>query len=88
MIGCLLQDTFEEYSRDMIGMVWFSGTSIIVGYLMPNPLYTYIKYIGFGLACFYGISTIVGYLMPNYVDTYILNAYDLVWLGFTEYQPQ
>ena len=25
-----------------IGLVWFYGTSIIVGYLMPNPLYTYI----------------------------------------------
>ena len=28
-------------------------------------LYTYIKYIGFGLVGLYGISTIVGYLMPN-----------------------
>ena len=36
---------------------------------------------------FYGISTIVGYLMPNPLHTYILNIYDLVWLGFMEYQP-
>ena len=24
------------------GLVWFDGISTIVGYLMPNPLYTYI----------------------------------------------
>ena len=58
-------------------MVWFCGTSTIIGYLMPNPLY--IKYIGFGLDWSYGISTIVGYLMPNPLYTYILNIYDLVW---------
>ena len=23
-------------------MVWFNGMSTIVGYLMPNPLYTYV----------------------------------------------
>ena len=23
-------------------MIWFYGISTIVGYLMPNPLYTYI----------------------------------------------
>ena len=27
---------------DMIGLVWFYGTSIIVGYLMLNSVYTYI----------------------------------------------
>ena len=54
---------------------------------MPNAFYTYIKYIGFGLVGFYGIPTIVGYLMPNPLYAYILNIYDLVWLGFMEYQP-
>ena len=34
-----------------------------------------------------GASTIVDYLMPNSLYTYILNMYDLVWLGFMEYQP-
>ena len=24
------------------GLVWFNGISTIVGYLIPNPLYTYI----------------------------------------------
>ena len=69
-------------------MVGFYGISTIVGYLMPNPLYTYIyiKYIGFGLVGFYGISTIVGYLMLNPLYTYILNIYDLVGLGFMAYQ--
>ena len=44
----------------------FYGMSTIVGYLMSDPLYTYIyiKYIWFGLVWFYGISTIVGYSMP------------------------
>ena len=46
------------------GWVWFYGISTIVGYLMPNPLYTYIYNI-YDLVGFYGISTIVGYLMPN-----------------------
>ena len=33
------------YIKYMIwfGLVWFNGISIIVGYLMPNPLYTYIS---------------------------------------------
>ena len=35
-----------------LGLVWFDGTSTIVGYLMPNPLYTYIlniyDLVGFG----------------------------------------
>ena len=26
----------------MIWFSWFNGISAIVGYLMPNPLYTYI----------------------------------------------
>ena len=69
-------------------MVWFYGISTIVGYLMPNPLFTFIiKYIGFALVGFYGISTIVGYLMPNPIYTYILNIQDLVGLGFMTYQP-
>ena len=55
-------------------LIGFYGISTIVGYLMPNPLYTYIlTYIGFVLVGFYGISTIVGYLMPNPLYTYILN---------------
>ena len=27
------------------GLVWFYGISTIAGYLMPNPLYTYITYM-------------------------------------------
>ena len=54
-------------------MVGFYGILTIVGYLIPNSLYTNIKYIGFGLVGFYDISTILGYLMPNPLYTYILN---------------
>ena len=25
------------------GLVWFYGISTIIGYLMPNPVYTYIR---------------------------------------------
>ena len=58
------------------GWVGFYGISTIVGYLMPNPLYTNILNI-YDLVGFYGISTIVGYLMPNPLYTNILNIYDL-----------
>ena len=48
------------------GLFGFYGISTIVGYLMPNPLYTYIlniyDLVGLG---FMGISTTVGYFMPN-----------------------
>ena len=40
-------------------MIWF-GISTNVGYLMPNPLYTYILNI-YGCVGFYGIATIVDY---------------------------
>ena len=67
----------------LFGLVRFYGISTIIGYLMPNPLYTYIlKYILFGFVGFYGISTIVDYLKPNSLYTYILNIYDLVLVGF------
>ena len=49
---------------------------------MPNPFYTYILNIWFGLVGFYGILTILGYLMPNPLYTYILNIDDLVGFGF------
>ena len=63
------------------GLVWFYGTSTFVGYLMPNPINTYIfntyNLVWFGLVWFYGISTILSYLMPNPICTCILNIYDL-----------
>ena len=72
-------------------MVKFYGISAIVGYLIPNPLYTYIlniyDLVCIGLVGFNGSSTIVGYLVPNPLYTYILNIYDLVGLGFMAYQP-
>ena len=54
LIGCVLRyinpcklfnaksclDTYIEYIR--FGLVVFYGISTLVGYLMPNPLYTYI----------------------------------------------
>ena len=29
------------------GLVWFDGISTILGYIMPNPVYSYISDIGF-----------------------------------------
>ena len=61
------------------GLVGFYGSSTFVGYLMSNPLYTYILYIQDFL--WFGSSTIVGYLMPNPLYTYILyKIFFLVWL--------
>ena len=59
------------------GWVGFNAISTIVGYLMPNSLYTYIyiKYMRFGWVGFNGISTIVGYLMPHSLYTYIYIKY-------------
>ena len=74
----------HDTTWDSMIAVWFCflgfyGISTIVGYLMLNPLYTYIlNRIWFGLVGFYGISTILGYLMPNSFYTFILNIYDLV----------
>ena len=67
-------------------MIWFGGISTSVGYLMPNPIHTYILNI-YDLVRFYGISTIIGYLMPNPLYIYISNIHDLVWWGFMAYQP-
>ena len=69
-----------------IKYIWFGLVGIfcittIVGYLIPNPLSTYILII-YGLVGFYGISTIVDYLRQFPLDTLILNTYDLVWSFF------
>ena len=50
------------------------------GYLMPNPLYTYILHV-YDLVWlnFMAYQPLLGYLMPNPLYTYILNIYDLVW---------
>ena len=35
--------TVDELLDEMLfGLIWFHGTSTIAGYLIPNPLYTYI----------------------------------------------
>ena len=69
-------------------MIGSNGISTLVGYLMPNPLYTYVldiyDLVGLG---FNGISNIVGYLKANLLYTYMLNITDLVALGFMAYRP-
>ena len=55
-------------------------------FIAENLLYPTFLLVGW--VQFHGISIIVGYLMPNPLYIYILNIYDLVWLGFMEYQPQ
>ena len=34
--------THEIYLEKTSGLIWFYGISPVVGYLMPNPLYSYI----------------------------------------------
>ena len=65
-----------EQKYRWLGLVWFVFM-VYQGYLMPDLLYTYIKYTWFGLVGFYGISTIVGYLMPDLLYTYI----KYTWFG-------
>ena len=43
-------------------VIWFNGISTLDGYLMPNPIYTYLWLC---LVWFYGILTIVRYFIPN-----------------------
>ena len=72
------------YTKYIYDLVWFHGISIILGFLMPNPLYNrYFEYLWFGLFGFYGLSTFVGYLMPNsFLNIYIKYIwFGLVWFG-------
>ena len=41
---CVVVCSYTTYLDvlNIYNSVWFHGISIIVGYLMPNPLYTYI----------------------------------------------
>ena len=70
---CLTQaeKLIVSYAARVLVWLGFYDVSTIVGYSMPNPLHTYIKYIWFVFFGFYGISTIVGYSMPNPLHTYI-----------------
>ena len=69
----------DASSQKVGGLVVLYGISTIVGYLMPNSLYTYILNIhDLVVLGFYDMSTFVGYLMPNPFFTYILDIYDLV----------
>ena len=72
---------YNTKSKRRKASVWFYGISSIVGYLMLNPLYTYILNIWFGLVGFYGISTIVSYLMlnPLYIYIYIYIYIYKIW---------
>ena len=74
-----INNPLYTYILDIYDLVCFGfdGISLIVGYLMSNPLYRYIlnNLVCFG---FDGISLIVGYLMSNPLYTYILNIYEMV----------
>ena len=68
----------QREKREVVRLVEFYGISTLVGYLMPNPLKTYIKYMfWFGWVGFYRRSTIVGYFLPTPLYIYIY-IYDLV----------
>ena len=70
------------------GLVGFYGISTIVGYLMPNPLYTCILNI-YDLVwlSFMAYHTLDFFLLQIlFIYTYIY-IYNLVGLGFMTYQP-
>ena len=53
-------------------LVVFYYRSVILNYLMPNLVYTYILiYVVGWLVVFYDRSVILNYLMPNPVYTYL-----------------
>ena len=64
-------------SEDWLGsFLWHNNYCML--FTAKSSLYTYTKYIRFGLVGFYGILTLVGNLMPNTHYTYIFNKYDLL----------
>ena len=66
-------------------LVGFYGISTIVGYLMLNPLYTYILNIYDLVWLDFMAYQPLEVIAKSFLD--ILNIYDLVWLGFLAYQP-
>ena len=41
----------QIYTLEMVDYLEFSGIQIVVGYLMPNPIYIYINMICKQIAC-------------------------------------
>ena len=64
-------------------MIWLGST--VVGYLNPNPFYTYISNI-YDLVWLVFIALSVIQCQILFIYIYILDIYDLVWLGFIAYQ--
>ena len=67
---------------------YLSGISTIVGYLIPNRLYTYISN-SYDLVSFvlWHINHCRLFNAKSSLCIYIYNIYDLVCLGFMTYQP-
>ena len=65
------------------GWVWFYGISTIVGYLMPNPFYTYI--LNINMIWFRCVSWYINhcrlYNDKSFIYIYIY-IYGLVWFGW------
>ena len=40
-------ESLAEFAKTKNSLVWFYGISTTVGYIMPNPLYTFISNIQF-----------------------------------------
>ncbi len=43
MMMMMMTFTLNGFGLVWFGLVWFNGISTIVGHLMPNPFYTFIK---------------------------------------------
>ena len=62
-------------------MIWLYAISTIVGYLMPNPLYTYILNIWDLVLRHINLCR----LFDGKSTSYIYIGY--IWFGFNAYQP-
>ena len=54
------------------GLVWFYGISTIIGYIIPNPFYTYILDIWFGLIWFMAYQQLSRFNAKSFLYVYII----------------
>ena len=80
-----LKYTMEQESDGL--MVWFYGISTIIGYLMPNHLYTHILRIYDLVRLVFMAYQTLYVIKGQILFKHMLRIYDLVWLGFMAYQP-
>ena len=76
MMGPILIIIDENYGKDQvwIGLVAFYNISTSLGYLMPNPHYTYALYIWFDSEYFIGNIIFKRAWADFYVHSYLVSS--------------